>query len=99
MADIASSDLNLQCHQRVMLGSRRGASTTSILQMSADRPSPTVTTKCHGISNGRFGRYDVEAALHIAAGDRRSSSLADDSVFYPAERIELIASDRRCRPA
>jgi hypothetical protein len=26
--------------------------------MHPDRPSPTITTKCHSISNGRFGHYD-----------------------------------------
>jgi DNA (cytosine-5)-methyltransferase 1 len=26
--------------------------------MSPDRPSPTITTKCYSVSNGRYGHWD-----------------------------------------
>ncbi len=62
-------------------------------RMRADRPSPTITTKCHSISNGRFGHYDTDQLRGISLREAAAlQSFADEYVFYPTDQIE---TDRR----
>jgi DNA (cytosine-5)-methyltransferase 1 len=60
--------------------------------MSADRPSPTITTKCHSISNGRFGHYDTSQNRGISLREAAAlQSFRDDYVFYPEDGVCTIA--------
>nr|WP_250808126.1 DNA cytosine methyltransferase [Neorhizobium tomejilense] len=58
------TDLEIGCHSRLRdkmdkEGRRSGGFTDAYSRLFADRPSPTITTKCFSFSNGRFGHYDV----------------------------------------
>ena len=50
-------DLSLACHRRLESSGKRGFGDV-YTRMHPDRPSPTITTRFHSISNGRFGHYD-----------------------------------------
>ncbi len=60
--------------------------------MRPDRPSPTITTKCHSISNGRFGHYDQNQLRGISLREGAIlQSFPENYVFYPNGQIEPIA--------
>lgn len=50
-------DISLACHRRLAAKGKRGFGDV-YTRMRPDRPSPTITTRFHSISNGRFGHYD-----------------------------------------
>ena len=61
-------------------------------RMHPDRPSPTITTKCHSISNGRFGHYDTKQQRGISLREAAVlQSFPENYVFFPTEQIEPIA--------
>ena len=87
-----SGDLSLACHQRVNERLATRCFNDVYTRMRGDRPSPTITTKCHSISNGRFGHYDMQQMRGISLREAAAlQSFGDDYVFYPTERIEPIA--------
>ncbi|MBZ9801180.1 DNA cytosine methyltransferase [Mesorhizobium sp. ES1-6] len=92
MEDTPDGDLSLACHRKVnaKLGTR--CFTDVYTRMSPDRPSPTITTKCHSISNGRFGHFDVGQLRGISLREAAVlQSFPLDYVFYPTDMIEPIA--------
>lgn len=92
MEDTPDGDLSLACHRRVNAKLRTRCFTDVYTRMSPDRPSPTITTKCHSISNGRFGHFDVEQLRGISLREAAVlQSFPVDYVFYPTDMIEPIA--------
>ena len=61
-------DLTLACHRRVNRKLASRCFNDVYTRMRPDFPSPTITTKCHSISNGRFGHYDVRQVRVISPG-------------------------------
>lgn len=93
MKDTPHGDLSLDCHKKVnrRLGSR--CFTDVYTRMNPDRPSPTITTKCHSISNGRFGHYDVRQVRGISLREAAIlQSFPDNYVFYPLDQNGTVAS-------
>lgn len=58
-AESEFGDISLDCHRRLAAKGPRGFGDV-YTRMSPDRPSPTITTRFLGISNGRFGHYDTK---------------------------------------
>jgi len=93
MEDTPHGDLSLDCHRKVnkRLGGR--CFTDVYTRMSPDRPSPTITTKCHSISNGRFGHYDVKQVRGISLREAAIlQSFPSNYVFYPLDQNTAVAS-------
>jgi DNA (cytosine-5)-methyltransferase 1 len=85
-------DLSLDCHRKVNGRLDDRCFGDVYTRMSPDRPSPTITTKCHSISNGRYGHYDTKQNRGISLREAAAlQSFPDDYVFYPVEQIEPIA--------
>lgn len=85
-------DLSLACHRSVNERLDDRCFTDVYTRMRPDRPSPTITTRCHSISNGRFGHYDVGQVRGISLREAAAlQSFEDDYVFYPKEQIEPVA--------
>jgi DNA (cytosine-5)-methyltransferase 1 len=56
-----SNDLILDCHKK-----KSGKSYGSVYgRMKWDEPSPTMTTNCTGLGNGRFGHPDQDRAISL----------------------------------
>lgn len=85
-------DLSLPCHRRVNARLKSRGFNDVYTRMRGDGPSPTITTHCHSISNGRFGHYDTSQKRGISLREAAAlQSFKDDYVFHPVERIESIA--------
>jgi DNA (cytosine-5)-methyltransferase 1 len=85
-------DLSLECHRKVNARLDDRCFTDVYTRMRPDRPSPTITTRCHSISNGRFGHYDTAQVRGISLREAAAlQSFADNYVFYPTEMIEPVA--------
>ena len=57
LSDTPYGDLSLPCHRRLNEKEEPGFSDV-YTRMAPDRPAPTMTTRFHSVSNGRFGHYD-----------------------------------------
>lgn len=85
-------DLSLACHRKVNAKLNVRCFTDVYTRMDPDRPSPTITTKCHSISNGRFGHFDTRQLRGISLREAAIlQSFPQDYVFYPTSMIEPIA--------
>ena len=92
LVDTPDGDLSLACHRRVNARLKIRCFTDVYTRMSPDRPSPTITTRCHSITNGRFGHPDVTQLRGISIREAaRLQSFRDDYVFHPAHQVEPIA--------
>ena len=92
LVDTPHGDLSLDCHKK--LNKRLGGPcfTDVYTRMSPDRPSPTITTKCHSVSNGRFGHYDTRQVRAISL--REAAILQSFPItyrFYPLDQNGPVA--------
>ena len=84
-------DLSLPCHKRVNKRLKARCYTDVYTRMAPDRPSPTITTKCYSISNGRYGHFDPKQNRGISLREAAIlQSFPDDYVFYPEEGIGSV---------
>lgn len=92
MARTEFGDLTLDCHRKVNARLNDRCFSDVYTRMHPNRPSPTITTKCHSISNGRFGHYDTSQVRGISLREAAIlQSFPDDYVFYPTGQIEPVA--------
>jgi len=85
-------DLSLDCHRKVNAKLAVRCFTDVYTRMHPDRPAPTITTKCHSISNGRYGHYDIGQLRGISLREAAAlQSFRDDYIFYPTHMIEPVA--------
>jgi DNA (cytosine-5)-methyltransferase 1 len=85
-------DLSLDCHRRVNEKLKARCFSDVYTRMSPDRPSPTITTRCHSISNGRFGHFDPRQVRGISLREAAIlQSFPSNYVFYPEDQIEPVA--------
>ena len=83
-------DLSLACHRRLEAKGKRGFGDV-YTRMHPDRPAPTMTTRFHSISNGRFGHYDKNQVRGISLREGAIlQSFPDDYVFY-GQGMDAIA--------
>lgn len=92
MEDTEHGDLSLRCHRRVNRKMKQRCFSDVYTRMMPDRPSPTITTKSHSISNGRFGHYDVRQIRALSLREAAIlQSFPEDYVFYPDDEIEPVS--------
>jgi DNA (cytosine-5)-methyltransferase 1 len=92
MESTEHGDLSLDCHRKVNARLQDRCFSDVYTRMHPNRPSPTITTKCHSISNGRFGHYDVGQVRGISLREAAIlQSFPDDYVFHPLNQIEPVA--------
>ena len=84
-------DLSLACHRRLNKKGIRGFGDV-YTRMRPDRPSPTITTRFHSISNGRFGHYDTNQVRALSLREGAAlQSFNGDYAFY-GEGMDTIAT-------
>ncbi len=92
MKDTEHGDLTLRCHRRLNRRLKERCFADVYTRMRPDRPSPTITTKCHSISNGHFGHYDMNQVRAISLREAAIlQSFPEDYVFYSDDEGEPVA--------
>ena len=92
MKNTEFGDLTLECHKRVIKKFGHRGFGDVYTRMRPDRPAPTITTKCHSISNGRFGHFDMTQLRGISLREAAAlQSFPDNYVFYPTNQLEPVA--------
>ena len=75
-------DLSLACHRRMEESGPRGFGDV-YTRMVPNRPAPTITTRFHSISNGRFGHYDPKQVRGLTLREgAKLQSFPDNYQFY-----------------
>ena len=75
-------DIRLPCHKRLEEGGSRGFGDV-YTRMRPDNPSPTITTRFHSISNGRFGHFDENQVRGLSLREGAAlQSFSEEYVFY-----------------
>ena len=92
MENTKYGDLSLKCHRNARAKNKRVCFSDVYTRMRPDRPSPTITTKCTSISNGRYGHYDTEQIRGISLREAAVlQSFRDDYVFDEGGSLETVA--------
>lgn len=92
MTNTRFGDLSLECHRKLNRRMKMKCFTDVYTRMHPDRPAPTITTKCHSISNGRFGHYDPRQIRGISLREAaKLQSFPAKYIFYPKHRVDSIA--------
>lgn len=92
MLDTEFGDLSLDCHRRVNARLKTRGFNDVYTRMRSDGQAPTITTRSHSVSNGRFGHYDTKQVRGISLREAAAlQSFKDDYVFYPAEQLEPVS--------
>ena len=81
-AETPFGDLSLPCHRRLAAKGKKGFGDV-YTRMHPDRPAPTLTTRFHSVSNGRFGHYDEEQVRGLSLREGAVlQSFGDEYVFH-----------------
>ena len=83
-------DLRLPCHIRLEEKGRRGFGDV-YTRMHPDRPSPTITTRFHSISNGRFGHYDQEQVRGMSLREGAALQSFEDDYEFRGSSMDTVA--------
>ena len=86
----AFGDLSLDCHRRLEEKGKRGFGDV-YTRMHPDRPSPTITTRFHSISNGRFGHFDQDQVRGLSLREGAKLQSFGDSYEFYGSGMDTIA--------
>lgn len=85
-----SKELMLECHKR-----EGGKSFSSVYgRMKWDEPSPTMTTQCTGLGNGRFGHPEQDRAISIREAALLQTFPMDYVFFENESSVSLSKASR-----
>lgn len=81
-ADAEDDELMLPCHRRLSANGTPGFGDV-YTRMRPDHPAPTITTRFHSVSNGRFGHYDPDQVRAISLREGAAlQSFPNDYEFH-----------------
>ena len=89
-ADSEDNDLMLPCHRRLSASGTPGFGDV-YTRMHPDRPSPTITTRFHSVSNGRYGHYDPSQVRAISLREGAALQSFPDSYEFHASGMDGAA--------
>ena len=89
-AESPFGDLSLECHRRLDEKGQRGFGDV-YTRIHPGRPAPTLTTRFHSVSNGRFGHYDERQVRGLSLREGAAlQSFCDDYEFF-GESMDAVA--------
>ena len=83
-------DLSLPCHRRLVAKGDKGFGDV-YTRIHPDRPAPTLTTRFHSISNGRFGHYDEQQVRGLSLREGATLQSFNDEYKFHGESMDSIA--------
>lgn len=83
-------DLSLACHRRLSAKGKPGFGDV-YTRMHPDRPAPTLTTRFHSVSNGRFGHYDEKQVRGLSLREGATLQSFQDDYEFHGESMDAIA--------
>ena len=83
-------DLSLPCHRRLAEKGKRGFGDV-YTRIHPDRPSPTITTRFHSVSNGRFGHYDPGQVRGLSLREGAILQSFDENYVFYGDGMDTIA--------
>ena len=90
LSETPFSDLSLPCHRRLAAKGEKGFGDV-YTRMHPDRPAPTLTTRFHSISNGRFGHYDEDQVRGLSLREGATLQSFEDDYNFHGESMDAIA--------
>ena len=85
-------DLSLECHRKAKAKHKQRCFADVYTRMHPDRPSPTITTKCNNVSNGRYGHFDIQQVRGISLREAAIlQSFPENYTFYGVDSADTIA--------
>ena len=84
------NDLALACHRRLDTKGKRGFGDV-YTRVHPDRPAPTITTRFHSVSNGRFGHYDENQARGLSLREGALLQSFPQGYEFYADGMDTIA--------
>ena len=90
LSETPFGDLSLPCHRRLAAKGHSGFGDV-YTRMHPDRPAPTLTTRFHSISNGRFGHYDQEQVRGLSLREGAALQSFGDDYGFHGESMDAIA--------
>ena len=90
LSETPFGDLSLPCHRRLAAKGESGFCDV-YTRMHPDRPAPTLTTRFHSISNGRFGHYDQEQVRGLSLREGAALQSFEDDYEFHEESMDAIA--------
>ena len=89
LVETEHGDLTLPCHSRVNRKFHGNCFGDVYTRMRPHQPSPTITTRCISISNGRFGHFDTGQVRAITVREAALlQSFPETYRFHPLEEME-----------
>ena len=89
-SDTPYGDLSLPCHRRLAAKGRRGFGDV-YTRMHPNRPAPTLTTRFHSVSNGRFGHYDGKQVRGLSLREGATLQSFPENYRFCGESVNAIA--------
>ncbi|MYD36932.1 MAG: DNA cytosine methyltransferase [Dehalococcoidia bacterium] len=83
-------DLQLPCHRRLEEKGKRGFGDV-YTRLAPDRPAPTITTRFHSVSNGRFGHYDMAQPRGLSLREGASLQSFPEDYEFHGRSMDAIA--------
>ena len=85
-----NDELALPCHRRLDVKGKRGFGDV-YTRIHPDRPAPTITTRFHSVSNGRFGHYDENQARGLSLREGALLQSFPQDYEFLADGMDAIA--------
>ena len=85
-----NDELALPCHRRLEAKGKRGFGDV-YTRVHPDRPAPTITTRFHSVSNGRFGHYDDTQARGLSLREGAILQSFPSRYKFYADGMDTIA--------
>lgn len=89
-AESPFGDLSLPCHRRLDTKGKRGFGDV-YTRVHPGRPAPTITTRFHSISNGRFGHYDEAQVRGLSLHEGAILQSFPDNYEFYGDGMDTIA--------
>ena len=85
-----TDELALPCHRRLNDKGKRGFGDV-YTRIHPDRPAPTITTRFHSVSNGRFGHYDEKQARGLSLREGALLQSFPPEYEFHADGMDAVA--------